>query len=146
MSRVFTSSQFFQALPAQLRPHLPADLRRFQHRTRAWMLQTYYDDFAVHYEASAYSRLQAFEIALHFERKGHELNGALMRHCLHYAFELKHMFGAQIEFERWDKGWSKIYEMLPLASYTEEYLARVAERMAKLMACLQPILDEVVSR
>jgi hypothetical protein len=145
MSRIFTSSQFFHALPAQLRPRLPSDLRRFQCRIRSWMLQVYYDDYYVHYEASAYSRLQAFEIALHFERKGRELNDELMRHCLRYAFELKHTYGAQLEFERWDKGWSKIYETIPLASYTEEYLARAAERMAKLMACLQPILDEISS-
>ena len=106
------------------------------------MLQVYYDDSTVHYEASAFSKLSCFEIALHFERRGRELNDSLMEQFLPYAFEIKAELGPHIEFERWDKGWSKIYETLPLAKYDDDFLERVAERMARMIACLEPILSE----
>ncbi|MEP7199306.1 MAG: hypothetical protein ABI874_05765 [Chloroflexota bacterium] len=142
MPRTYRSAEFFRALPAQLRPRLPAPWRRFDTRLRNWMLQVYYDEYNVHYEASAFPKLNVFEVGLHFERRGKELNDALMQHVGTYVIEIKAELGTQIEFERWDKGWSKIYETLPLAPYDDTYLARVAERMAKLIACLQPILTE----
>ncbi len=143
MGKNFRSSDFYRALPSKLRPLLPRPLRRFEYRLRPWMLQVYYDDYYVHYEASALKKLNVFEVGLHFERRGRELNDALMRHFMGCVFEIKAELGPQVEFEKWDKGWSKIYETLPLALYDEDYLARVAERMAKMIVCLQPILDEV---
>ena len=143
MSKTYRSSEFFRALPAKLRPRLPKDLRKFDTRLRNWMLQVHYDDPYVHYEASALPKLKVFEVGLHFERRGRELNDELLSHCLQYVFEIKAELGPQVEFEKWDKGWSKIYETLPLATYDEAYLERVAERMAQLIACLQPLLDEM---
>lgn len=143
MSKTYRSSEFYRALPARLRPRLPKELRKFKTRLRNWMLQVYYDEYATHYEASAYTKLRVFEIGLHFERRGREQNDALLSHCMQYAFEVKAEVGPQVEFERWDKGWSKIYETLPLAPFDEVYLEQVAERMAKLIACMQPLLDEM---
>jgi hypothetical protein len=143
MSKVYRSSEFFRALPAQLKPRLPRGLSKFHTRMRNWMLQVYYDELAIHYEASAYQRLNAFELGLHFERRGRELNDALMQQIMPYAFEIKAELGPQVEFERWDKGWSKIYETVPLAPYDEEYLALIAERMARLIACLQPLVKDL---
>jgi hypothetical protein len=141
-SKIYRSSEFFRALPARLRPQLPKELQRFEMRTRNWMLQVYYSDPNVHYEASALPRLKVFEVALHFERRGRTLNDALMSHFMPYAFEIKDALGPQVQFERWDKGWSKIYEALLLAPYDEAYLEHVAERLAAIIACLQPILAE----
>ncbi len=142
MPRVYRPSEFFRTLPSQLKPHLPRDLRRFEQRVRNWMAQVYYGDFSAHYEASAYTRLNAFEIGLHFERRGRELNDALMQQFTPHVFEIKHALGDGVHFERWDKGWSKIYETVPLAPYDEAYLERIAARMAAFIACLQPILSE----
>ena len=141
-SKTYRSSEFFRALPDRLRPRLPKALRPFDYRTRNWMLQVFYADPLVHYEASALPRLAVFEVSLHFERRGRQLNDALMRHFMPYVFEIKDVLGPQVQFERWDKGWSKIYETLPLEPYDETYLEHVADRMAKLIACLQPIADE----
>jgi hypothetical protein len=141
-SKIYRSSEFFRALPARLRTHLPKELRRFDVRLRNWMLQVYYADPNVHYEASAFSRLDVFEVALHFERRGRELNDALMQQFMPHVFEIKHELGSQIQFERWDKGWSKIYDTLPLAPYDDAYLERVAKRLAEIIACLQPLLSE----
>ena len=141
-SKTYRSSEFFRALPARLRPQLPKELRRFDVRLRNWMLQLYYADPTVHYEASALTRLKVFEVALNFERRGRELNDSLMQQFMPFVFEIKDELGPQIQFERWDKGWSKIYDTLPLGAYDEAYLDRVAARLARLIACLQPILGE----
>ena len=142
MAGTYRSSEFFRALPAQLRPRLPPTLRKFNVRLRNWMLQVYYADSYVHYEASAFPKLSCFEIALHFERRGRELNDSLMQHFLPYAFEIKADLGPHIEFERWDKGWSKIYETLPLVKYDEDFMQSVAVRMARMIACLEPMLSQ----
>ena len=94
------------------------------------------------WEQVASLREQGFEIGLHFERRGRELNDALMQQFTPHAFEIKHALGEGVHFERWDKGWSKIYETVPLAPYDETYLEQIAARMAALIACLQPILSE----
>ena len=140
MPPVYRPSEFFRALPAHVKPLLPHPLRGFEQRVRNWMLQIYYEDFTAHYEASAYTRLNAFEIGLHFERRGRELNDALMQQFTPHVFEIKHVLGDGVHFERWDKGWSKIYETVPLAPYNESYMTLVAGRMAALIVCLQPIL------
>ena len=142
MSRIYRSSEFFRALPAQLKPRVPRKHSNFHTRLRNWMLQVYYSEFAVHYEASAYQRQNVFEVGLHFERRGRELNDALMQQFMPFVFEIKAELGPQVEFERWDKGWSKIYETLPLAPYDDEYLTTVADRLAKLIACLQPLVED----
>ena len=80
-------------------------------------------DSYVHYEASAFSKLSCFEIALHFERRGRERNDALMKQFMPYAFEIKAELGPHIEFERWDKV-GRVYETLPLATLDDEYGAR----------------------
>ena len=144
MTRVYRSSEFFRALPAQLKMRLPRPLRAFDHRTRNWMLQVYYEDASAHYEASAYTRLNVFEVGLHFERRGRELNDALMQHFLPHVFEIKAALGDDVHFERWDKGWSKIYETIPLAPYDDAYLARVAEHLARVITILQPTLAEAL--
>ena len=107
MSKVYRSSEFFRALPADIKPRLPRNLQKYHTRLRNWMLQVYYGDYAVHYEASAYQRLNVFEVGLHFERRGRDHNDALMQQFVPYVFEIKAELGPQVEFERWDKGWSK---------------------------------------
>ncbi|MBI1801141.1 MAG: hypothetical protein HY259_13535 [Chloroflexi bacterium] len=146
MPKRFSSTEFFRALPAAVRPLLPKGLRPFEHRARSWMLQVYYDSAEVHYEASKLYRPSVFEVGLHFERRGQERNDALLRHFAPYVFEIKAELGEQVKFEPWDKGWSKIYETLAVAPYNEDYLAQVAGRLAQMIAVLQPMLEEYDDR
>jgi hypothetical protein len=39
----------------------------------------------------------------------------------------------------WDRGWTKIYEVLPEAELTEEYQEEVGGRLAEFIVCLHPI-------
>jgi hypothetical protein len=54
-------------------------------------------------------------------------------------FEIKVELGESVEAEMWDRGWTKIYEVVPEAKLTPEYQAQVAARLAEFIVCLHPI-------
>jgi hypothetical protein len=62
---------------------------------------------------------------------------------MQHLFEIKAELGDYVEAEMWDRGWTKVYETLPLATMNEAYLNRVAERLARTISVLQPILEKV---
>jgi hypothetical protein len=45
----------------------------------------------------------------------------------------------------WDKGWTKVYETIPLEPFSEAYLDRVAGRLAQLIVVMQPILEQLTA-
>jgi len=54
---------------------------------------------------------------------------------LSHLFEIKAELGSSFEAEPWDKGWTKVYETIPLEPFSAEYLERVAARTAQVMVC-----------
>jgi hypothetical protein len=53
--------------------------------------------------------------------------------------EIKAALGGSMEAERWDKGWTKVYETVALQAYDAPYLDQVARRMAEIVTVLHPI-------
>ena len=141
-----TSSQFMRLLPGATRPHLPAEWRKFRTSTRGWLCQLYYRDPRLHYEVwNMGERRGILELGLHFESRDRELNARLLQGFSRCMVEVKATLGPQWEAEPWDKGWTKVYETLPYEPFSEEMLERVARRLARAIAVLTPILDEVAS-
>ncbi len=54
-------------------------------------------------------------------------------------FEIRAESGESVGAEMWDRGWTKIYEVLPEAELTPEYQAEVGGRLAQFIVCLHPI-------
>jgi len=134
------SSEFMRALPDAVRPKLNKRLREFKTAGRAWLAQFYYDDPRVHYEVwNLGPRRGRLEIGLHLESRDRELNARLLDGMLSHLFEIKAELGSSFEAEPWDKGWTKIYETIPLEPFSTEYLERVAARTAQVMGVLEPI-------
>ena len=134
------SSDFVRALPEVVRPRLPKRLRDFKTASRSWLAQFYYDDPRLHYEVwNLGERRKRLEIGLHFESRERELNARLLEGMLAHLFEIKAELGSSFEAEPWDKGWTKVYETIPLESFNAEYLERVAARVAKVIGVLEPI-------
>jgi hypothetical protein len=134
------SSDFFRALPEAIRPQLPKRMREFKTTGRSWLAQFYYDDPRIHYEAwNLGDRKKRLEIGLHFESRERELNARLLEGMLAHLFEVKAGLGPSFEAEPWDKGWTKVYETIPLESFSADYLERVAARMAQVIRVLEPI-------
>ena len=138
------SHEFFAALPDATRPHLPRHLQSFQVTRRSWLVQLYYASPQLHYEVwNLGDRRGRLEIGLHFESRDPAENELLLLGFQGHLFEIKAELGASIEAEQWDKGWTKVYEIVPLKSFTQEYLEQVAVRLAQMVGVLQPIFETV---
>ncbi len=139
-----SSSQFMSALPAATREHLPARLRQFKSAHRSWLCQLYYRDPSLHYEVWNMGESRGkLELGLHFESRDRDRNAALLAGFSRQLVEIKATLGPQWEAEAWDKGWSKVYEVLPYEPLSDEILAAVAARLAGAMTVLTPILDDL---
>lgn len=139
------STDFMRALPNTVRPKLPKKLQAFKTNVRPWLVQFYYTHSLLHYEVVTHGeRRGILEIGLHFESRNPDENVRLLDGFMQHLFEIKAELGDQIEAEKWDKGWTKVYETIPLETLTDEYLDRVAERLAKTIVALQPILDQLL--
>ena len=136
-----------RALPEAIRPKLPKRLRDFNMAGRAWLAQFYYDDPRIHYEVwNLGERRGRLEIGLHFEAREADLNARLLDGMLAHLFEIKAELGPSFEAEPWDKGWTKVYETIPLDRFSTEYLERVATRVAQVIGVLEPIRRDVQRR
>lgn len=138
-----TSSQFMLALPGAVRPHLPPPLRKFKAQTRAWLAQLYYRDPRLHYEAWNLGRHRGLlELGLHFESKDRLVNQRYLAAFQRCMFEVKTRLGRDWEAEPWDKGWTKVYTVLELDGFSQDFLDTVARRLAQAIVVLQPIFEE----
>ena len=136
------SSDFMRAIPEAIRSRLPTELQGFQWQARPWLVQLYYQEPRLHYEvwwlAGRYGK--RLEIGLHLESRDPAENERLLAYFLSHLVELKATLGDGVEAEPWDRGWTKIYETVPLESFTPEYLARVVDRLAEFMRVMEPMI------
>ena len=134
------ASEFMRAIPAATRAKLPQKLQGFKTHTRPWLVQLSYADPLLHYEVVTLGeRRGILEIGLHFESRDPVVNARLLAGVMRHLFEIKAELGGGFEAEMWDKGWTKVYETIPLEPFNSEYLERVAARMTQVMDVLEPI-------
>ncbi len=139
------SAEFMRALPDAVRPKLPKKLQSFKVNLRSWLVQFHYGQPLVHYEVVTLGeRRGLLEIGLHFESRTSGENARLLDGFMQHLIEIKAELGDQVEAEMWDKGWTKVYETIPLETLNATYLDRVAERLAKMIVVLQPILQQLL--
>ncbi len=139
------SSEFMRALPDAVRPKLPKNRQAFKVNLRSWLVQFHYGQPLLHYEVVTLGeRRGVLEIGLHFESRHHDENARLLDGFMQHLIEIKAELGDQVEAEMWDKGWTKVYETIRLETMNAAYLDRVAERSAKMIVVLQPILEQLL--
>jgi hypothetical protein len=131
---------FLKTLPQHVLPHLPGSLQGIQSRQPwRWLVQFHYGEPWLHYEVSRPRGVEGLELGFHCESRDKELNRYLLLGFRRHLFEIKSELGESIEAEMWDRGWTKIYEVLPSAELTEEYQEEVGRRLAEIIICLHPI-------
>ncbi|HLF27649.1 MAG TPA: hypothetical protein VJG32_15040 [Anaerolineae bacterium] len=141
------SSEFFGALPDSVRAQLPRPLQNFKVSRRSWLVQLYYTQPLLHYEAwNLGARRGGIELGLHFESRDPAENARLLIGFQSHLFEIKAELGTAIEAEQWDRGWTKVYEVIPRESFTADYLKQVAARLAQIIGVMQPIFEHVYGR
>ena len=135
----------FQAIPPLLREALPADLSDFKWSATSWQAKTWFGNKDIHYEIWVRYRAKVVELGLHFEAD--ELTNAR----LYGAFrarskEVKRALGSGARIEQWDKGWTRVWEPLPLESIDGAYTEKIQSRFVAYVSGLEPIVrDELPS-
>ena len=144
-------SEFMRALPEQVRGQADSALRKIRSAHRPWLSQLYFADATVHYELWSMgvqrgpAGVAMLELGLHFESRDRAVNAMLLAAFDWRMIEVKRALGSQWEAEPWDRGWAKVYETFPREALEEEYLERIAVRLAAAIRLLQPIVDETLS-
>jgi hypothetical protein len=130
-----------RTLPATVRVHLPAGITLRQGRVWSFGAQLYDDNPRFHYEiARVPKRLgDRLELGLHFESRATNQNRRLLTGFAAHLLQIKAELGDGMEAEPWDRGWTKVYETMPLRPYNSAYQEFVASRMAKIIQVLHPI-------
>ena len=139
MSRDFRP--VFRAIPARLRSDLPSGLRSFRWSATSWMAKAWYGNKDLHYEVWVRYHAKVVEIGLHFEADAltnARLYGAFRAH----ANKIREALGEDARIEQWDKGWTRVWQPLPLEAIDDEYADLIRTRFVDYVRALEPILRE----
>ena len=100
----------------------------------------HYAEPRLHYEVSRPSgRKKGLELGFHCKARDKDLNRYLLLGFRRNLFEIKTELGDSVEAEMWDRGWTKIYEVLPEVELSAEFQVEVGGRLAQFIICLHPI-------
>jgi len=129
-----------RSLPDLIRPELPADLRDFQGGARFVLVQLYYGNRDLHYEAWHRGKQRTIEVGLHFEADqltNARLLGAFRTHERRVRRALP-----DARLEEWDRGWTRIWQPVPYKTLDEALQERLAAVLARYIVTLEPILRD----
>jgi hypothetical protein len=141
---MMTRANFLKTLPEVVIPKLPESLQDIKVRQPyRWLIQLNYGEPRLHYEVSGAKHRPGWEIGFHCEARDKHLNRFLLEGFRRHLFEIRAELGESVEAEMWDRGWTKIYEVLPEAELTPEYQAEVGGRLVQFIICLHPIYAQL---
>lgn len=144
MTTSLTFVQFLRTLPECVWSHLPPAWPRLQVRQPWQQIIQFYDAApTLHYEVAGAWQHPGLELGLHFEARDSAVNARLLTTVQRHLVEIKHLLGPHIEAEPWDRGWTKVYEVIPLEAYTPTTQMAVGARLAAWIQCLHPLLPEL---
>jgi len=140
---------FIEDVYESLRRRLPRPLRKHEVRLQPSLFQVHFDNPAVHYEVWVQRKTRSIEIGLHFEG-AREDNLRWADVLAGRAAELQAKLGPGAELEEWTRVWTRLHESRPVpgvewrpkVSLTPELVEETAERIARYIEVLEPILRE----
>lgn len=136
---------FLRSLPPVVAAALPDGPVLKPHQPFGGILQFQTGDRRLHYEVARFKRMRQFELGLHFESRDKQLNRFLLDGFQRHLIEIRHQLGDTVVVEPWDRGWSKLYTLVPQQPLTVKYQQQIATRLAELIVCCHPILSELVA-
>jgi hypothetical protein len=81
------------------------------------------------------------EMGLHFE-SDKQTNDALLAYFDARALEIHAELGPRVEIERRTNAWSRVHLVLLYESLTPALVDSIAQKLARLIVVLQPLVDE----
>jgi hypothetical protein len=128
-----------RALPGLIRPNIPATLRDFRSGARwAYLVKIYYGNELIHYEASHRPKAKTVDVGLHFESD--ELTNARLLGAFRTHERAVRRRLPDARLEKWDRGWTRIWEPVAYESYDGQLRALLASKLARYITVLEPIL------
>jgi hypothetical protein len=124
-----------------VRRELAEELTMFRSATHFSILQLWFGNPALHYEAWIRSRLDVIELGLHFEADP-LTNARLLAAFRARERAVRKALGDDSRIETWDKGWARIWEPISLARLDAEFVARIASRLAAYVTGLERVLRQ----
>lgn len=135
-----SNTQFLRTLPEMVFLKLPSELQSIQVRQPyRWLLQFHYGEPWLHYEVARARRRDGWELGFHCESRDKKMNRFLLDGFRRNLFEIKDALGDNVEAEMWDRGWTKIYEVVPAATLTPQFQSQIGERLAEIIVVLHPV-------
>ena len=133
--------QFLKTLPDVVVPKLPAYLQKaiIPRQPFRWVMQFHFGEPRLHYEVQNVRGRDQWELGFHWEAKDKRLNRFLLDGFRHQLFEIKDVLGERVEAEMWDRGWAKIYDLMPGEPLTPTFQEALGHRLVDIIHCLHPI-------
>lgn len=131
-----------RSLPDVIGTLLPADLRDFRASARWVIVQLYYGNRDIHYEAWHRAKLRTIEIGLHFEAD--DLTNARLLGAFRANERAFRRALPNARLEEWDKGWARIWEPIEVEALDDALRDHVAGTLARYVTTLEPILRDVL--
>ena len=131
--------QFQVSVVDQTKKQLPRTLKNFQARTQFTLFKIFYANPRTHYEVGVRGQERLIEVGLHFEDEKAR-NDELLAYFKERAFEIHAELGPRVEVERWTNSWSRVHEVVPYQSLDEELVETIAEKLARMITVLEPML------
>jgi hypothetical protein len=120
---------------------LPPEGRRFDGRLRISLMQLYHGDPRIHYEVWLQRKTGRIEIGLHFEGERDD-NYRWARLLSERVVEIRSQLGPGVELEEWTRSWTRLHQTVPLTHLDDSLAEQVAERLARMIRVMEPILEE----
>ena len=137
-------AEFLGQVPERARLLLPTHLRRFEARNRWSIVQLWYPPSPrVHYEVGFHRRVERVEVGLHFEADPR--SNARLLELFERDLIVAKAVSERFEAEPWDRGWARVYEMLPIEPLDDSYVRQIADRLVGLIVALQPELERALA-
>lgn len=127
-------------LSRPIRPLLASDLRQFRTTSGLGLTKFFYGNPKLHYEANHQTMSRTVEIGLHFEADPFTNTRLLGAFRIHKRRIYRELPGARLE--KWDKGWTRIWEPIPYRELDGALQKDVAARLARYITVLEPILRD----
>ena len=138
------TAEFLRGLLDATRARLPAELQPFRARQQPALVKAFYGDPAIHFEVWLHRARGRVEVGLHFETRDAARNARMLEYVADELVFLKAALGEGLEAEPWDKGWTRLYQVLPLEPLLSDFRARLAEHFARFIETLEPVRQAAV--
>ena len=134
-----THQTFCKGLPRAIAAEL-GDAMPPHHLALSYQVKLWSGNKDLHYECGVFPQRKVIELGLHFESDAMtnlQLLGAFKARSKAIARKLP-----TARIEAWDKGWTRVWESIPLARFDEAYSALVTKRLARYIEVLEPMLED----